>query len=149
MRFAGEIVYGQGLKSSQLFLCLSRIVKALAQSRIKQGNPHQEGFAISPAFEIRHKAIDNMWLWGNEVDGIHVGVHFPPLLDSLDICLLSDRTVAPGGDSILAIFSLRISSSLTTLSMIFFAASSRTRTFHCEIVRAARGIEIADSHLLE
>lgn len=34
--------------------------------------------------------------------------------------------------AILAIFSLRISSSLTTLSMIFLASSSTTNIFHCK-----------------
>jgi hypothetical protein len=76
-----------------------------------------------------------MWLWGEYVYCIHIGIHFPLLLDSLNVLsALSMQSFLASIFHLLAIFSLRISSSLTTLSIIFLDDSSITSTFHWERV---------------
>lgn len=85
-----------------------------------------------------------MRLWRKEVYGVHVGVELPLFLDPLDICDMLPSCTAISVCHVLAIFSLRMSSSLTTLSIIFLAVSSITSTFHC--IRSAKSQRSSSRH---
>lgn len=79
-----------------------------------------------------------MRLRSKKVNGIHVLVHWPPVLDLFNICNPVSAGLAVvdwARRSVLVIFWLSMSSSLTTLSMILRVVSSTTRTFHYGGVR--------------
>jgi hypothetical protein len=101
--------------------------------RIGYGSgPDDEPPPVAAALKIGEEAVDDVGLWREDVDCVHVRVQLPALLDALDIWALLASTGYPGLGRvrILAILWLRMSSSLRELSMICLVASSTTRTFH-------------------
>lgn len=47
--------------------------------------PYQEGALVAPALKVCHDAVDDVRLWGEEVDGIGVGLGLAAVLDALDV----------------------------------------------------------------
>lgn len=80
-----------------------------------------------------------MWFGGEYIYRIHFRVGLPSLLDPLDDCKLRGALVSFSSTSFAwiwqryepAMFLLRMSSSLTELSMIFLELLSTIRHFHC------------------
>lgn len=57
-----------------------------ALQRIRhRASPDNEPSPVAAASEVGEEAFDNVRLGGENVDGVHVRVHLPPVLDALDI----------------------------------------------------------------
>lgn len=101
---------------------------------IRTRGPYQERLPIAAALEVGHDAVDNVRQRREYVHDIHVLVHGAAVRNDLDVWS-SVRLLAWRGQrgerAVLVMFSFRISSSLTTLSMSLRLASSTTSTFHC------------------
>jgi hypothetical protein len=77
---------------------------------------------------------------------------FLPLFSSIlsiSTLVLDSNGLSSNKYYILAMFSLRMSSSLMTLSIIFLAPSSTTKTFHCSANQQGQALTLEDQHLLE
>jgi hypothetical protein len=105
--------------------------------RLTRG-PDEEEAAVSPLLKLGHDAVHNMRLGRDDVDGVHVPLRRSPLLEALDIWQGQDWRRGRQLGGVLVMLRLRMSSSLTTLSMSFLLSSSTMRIFHCWDVLATR-----------
>lgn len=62
------------------------IVEASSQPWLQQIRPDQVSPSVAPALKVGQEAVDNVRFWTQEIDGIHFGIGFSTVFDSLDSC---------------------------------------------------------------
>lgn len=89
MRFSREEVDVFGLEATNLLFGFRVLIYVPSHFGLQKISPNQEGPSVSSSVEIGQEAVDDMWLWREEVYRIHRRVHVPPFLDALDVCAAS------------------------------------------------------------
>lgn len=85
VRFLGVVVEMYGSECSNLFACHLRAVYALFQRRRQQRCPYEEETAVPSHVEFGHDAVNDVWLRGENVDGVHVPLCLASLLQALNV----------------------------------------------------------------
>lgn len=131
---SGIKVDEERLPAPTMLASTREVVDLAPELGIEQTRPHQVVAAISVHLEVGQKTVDALWLGGQDVYGVHIGVRFAALLDALDSYWggqPSDMAGDQQGEiNILAMLLLRRSSSLTDWSMIALEIASTIRHFH-------------------
>jgi hypothetical protein len=147
--FLWMVVEMYGPEASDLLACHLRAVDALLQrgckhchvvslcstvleTRLLTRGPYQEEPPVSSLLELGHETVDDVRLRRDDVYSVHVPLGGSPLLETFNVWACQDGGLAhSNGRSVLVMLRLRMSSSLTTLSMSFLLSSSTMRIFHC------------------
>jgi hypothetical protein len=149
VRFLWMIVEMYGPEASDLLACHLRAVDALLQrgrkychavslcsavlkARLLTRGPYQEEPPVSSLLELGHETVDDVRLGCDDVYSVHVPLGGSPLLETFNVWACQDGGLAhSNGHNVLVMLRLRMSSSLTTLSMSFLLSSSTMSIFHC------------------
>lgn len=87
MRLAGVKVAEERLGAGSQLAHGGKVVNAPAQARLQQVCPDEVCPAVASDLKVGEEAVDNVGIGGQDVDNIHLGVRFAPLLDALDGCV--------------------------------------------------------------
>lgn len=85
MGFLGVVIEVHCAEGPDLLARHCRAVDALFEGRWQQCCPDQEEAAVSPYVELGHDAVDNVWLGGEDVNGVHVALRLATVLEALDV----------------------------------------------------------------
>ena len=136
VRLARVEVDEEGLGTEAHLAHAGELVNFATELSLDQARPDNVGGAVSSDLKVGEEAVDDIRFGGENVYGVHLGVMLATILDTLDCWVGWSAGQSHQGVGMrlevneLAILLLRMSSSLTALSMIFLEVLSTTRHFH-------------------
>lgn len=85
VRLLRVVVEMDGAEGPDLLAGHLRAVDALLQRRGQQRGPHEKQTSVATHVKLGHDAVDDVWLRGEDVDGVHVALGLATVLETLDV----------------------------------------------------------------